>query len=74
MGEYYSMKPESAKKKSTGAKSASAPTSEESASPYNQADLDHDQDGVLDHRPDDPGIGDNEIDGGDAQQKKGWLF
>lgn len=62
------------KKKSAEAKSAKSQSSEESASPYNQADLDPDQDGVLDHRPDDPGIGDNEIDGSEAQQKKGWLF
>ena len=50
-------------------KNPAKPT-EENASPYNQADLDQDQDGVIDHRPDDPGIGEAE----EEQQKKGWLF
>ena len=38
------------------------------ASPYNQANLDADQDGVIDHRPDDPGIGE------EKPKKEGWLF
>ncbi|MCJ8310588.1 MAG: hypothetical protein MJH08_16145, partial [Hyphomicrobiales bacterium] len=45
---------------------------DDSASPYKKANLDPDQDGVLDHRPDDPGISDADSD--EAQQKKGWLF
>lgn len=37
-------------------------------SPYKQANLDSDQDGLIDHRPDDPGVNDRE------DPKKGWLF
>lgn len=47
---------------------ANNPESAKPASPYHQADLDADQDGVIDHRPDDPGIGD------DNPKKEGWLF
>ncbi|MEP0943942.1 MAG: heme biosynthesis HemY N-terminal domain-containing protein [Rhizobiaceae bacterium] len=48
---------------------------DENASPYTQADLDPDQDGVIDHRPDDPGISeDGDADGIENPQKKGWLF
>lgn len=47
---------------------ANNPESAKPASPYHQADLDADQDGVIDHRPDDPGIG------GDNPKKEGWLF
>ena len=37
-------------------------------SPYTQTDLDADQDGIIDHRPDDPGI--TEVE----EEKKGWMF
>lgn len=39
--------------------------------PYGQNNLDADQDGIIDHRPDDPGI-DNSEDA--VPPKKGWLF
>ncbi|NKB51569.1 MAG: heme biosynthesis protein HemY [Rhizobiaceae bacterium] len=41
-------------------------------SPYHQADLDVDKDGVIDHRPDDPGIGPET--GEEKPKKEGWLF
>ncbi|MGI9364872.1 MAG: heme biosynthesis protein HemY [Rhizobiaceae bacterium] len=50
---------------------AGSQTSGDSAiagSPYKQANLDSDQDGLIDHRPDDPGVNVKE------DQKKGWLF
>ncbi len=38
-------------------------------SPFKSANLDKDEDGVIDHRPDDPGI-----DNKEQPKKKGWLF
>ena len=57
-------------KQASGAvESAQAPPKPaEPASPFHQAELDADQDGVIDHRPDDPGIGE------DKPKKEGWLF
>lgn len=67
-----SKKSSASKKAASGSSTPGKTTTEDSASPFNQANLDTDQDGMLDHRPDDPGIG--EGDDGRAAQKKGWLF
>ena len=64
--EESSSKPES--KPESSAKPAQAPKPPEPASPFHQTDLDADQDGVIDHRPDDPGIGEEQ------PKKEGWLF
>ncbi|MEP4294286.1 MAG: heme biosynthesis protein HemY, partial [Rhizobiaceae bacterium] len=45
-----------------------SPPPPEPQSPFNQADLDSDKDGIIDHRPDDPGIGE------ENPKKEGWLF
>ena len=54
---------------STTAKDATDHVTEEPpASPFKVKNLDTDEDGVIDHRPDDPGIQ------GEAPKKEGWLF
>jgi len=50
------------------AKSETAAAEEIVSSPFKTTNLDPDDDGVIDRRPDDPGIGDEQ------SKKKGWLF
>ncbi|MEM9677804.1 MAG: heme biosynthesis HemY N-terminal domain-containing protein, partial [Pseudomonadota bacterium] len=52
-----------------GAETAGDDLPKKSSSPFKNADLDPDQDGVLDRRPDDPGI-----DGSEPEPKRGILF
>lgn len=56
--------------KSEKPKSAGSGSELENASPYSNADFDPDEDGVIDRRPDDPGIGDEET----KAPKKGLFF
>jgi len=46
----------------------------EGVSPYGQTNLDQNQDGVIDHRPDDPGIGPGRGKEGTGPKNKGWPY